>query len=211
MIMQRTAYAAFACGAIAALPLFSLALGRSASADIVYAFQSITNTAGVLIARGYEAAPALMLGIALLAIVPIIAFLSPLVGAAMQPEEATRRVKPGVIDAIANEISGEIATHPHHAFLEVVGREDARFPMVRDMLRIGREDDNDIRIPHKAVHRYHAAVYREGHDEWYVADLSGADGNGVHVNGKRYADTRLRDGDVIDLGGGRLRFRAGLT
>lgn len=209
MIMQRTAYAALACGAIAAPPLFSFALGRSATADIVTAFQSITNTSAALIARGYDAAPALMLGLALLAALPLIALASPLVRAAMQPEDATRRLKPGAIDAIAEEINGEFAGHRQHAFLEVVGREETRFAIARDMLRIGREEDNDIRIPHKSVHRYHAAIYREGHDEWFVADLSGAEGNGVNVNGKRCADARLADGDIIELGGGRLRFRSG--
>ena len=95
------------------------------------------------------------------------------------------------------------------AYLEVVGADDRRFAIERDMLRIGREDDNDIRISSKDVHRYHAAIYRQHLDEWHVADLSGFSGNGIRVNGKTYRDVRLTDGDIIELGPGRLRFRTG--
>jgi hypothetical protein len=211
MIMQRTAYTALACGAIAALAATSLALGRNPGSDIVGGVQSITNTTGDLISRGYEAAPALMLGLAILAVVPLVALVAPLIEALVRPPEVTRRFRPtAALDQIAKEISGEIAAHPPHAFLEVVGNEATRFPMARDMLRIGREEDNDIRIPSNAVHRYHAAIYREG-DEWYVSDLSGNGGNGVRLNGKRCFEARLEDGDIIELGPGRLRFRAGLS
>lgn len=211
MIMQRTAYATLACGVIAAPPLFSLPPGGNVSADILSAVQNFAHKTGGLITLGYEAAPALMLGLALLAAVPLLAILSPFVREAMKPEDATRRWKPGAIDRIADEISGEIATHPHTAFLEIVGREESRFPISRDMLRIGREDDNDIRIPLGTVHRYHAAIYCEGFDDWFIADLSGNEGNGITVNGKRCHDAHLSDGDIIELGGGKLRFRAGLT
>jgi pSer/pThr/pTyr-binding forkhead associated (FHA) protein len=84
-----------------------------------------------------------------------------------------------------------------------------RCAIPRDMLRIGREDDNDIRIPSGAVHRYHAAIHREDYDDWHITDLSGVEGNGMIVNGRRCCEAQLRDGDLIQLGPGRLRFRAG--
>lgn len=211
MMMQRTAYAALACGVIAAPLLISTALGRSATADAALATDNIIAFAGDLLAGGYKAAPALMLGLALLAVIPLIAVLAPVLRRATEPEDRTRRLKPRAIDDIASKISGEIAGHAAHGFLEVVGNERARFSMARDMIRIGREDDNDIRIDNAAVHRYHAAIYRQGRDDWHVADLSGADGNGVRVNGKRCYEARLVDGDIIELGPGKLRYRAGLA
>jgi pSer/pThr/pTyr-binding forkhead associated (FHA) protein len=104
---------------------------------------------------------------------------------------------------------GVRARHPARAYLEIAGVENSQFAIARDMLRIGREDDNDIRIPSKDVHRYHAAIYREHDDDWYIADLSGNGGNGVRVNGRVCSEARLKDGDIIELGPGRLRFRAG--
>ena len=86
-----------------------------------------------------------------------------------------------------------------------------RCAIQRDMLRIGREDDNDIRIPNSSIHRYHAAIHREEYDDWHMTDLSGVEGNGLIVNGRRCFEARLTDGDLIQLGPGRLRFRDGFA
>ena len=74
-----------------------------------------------------------------------------------------------------------------------------------------REDDNDIRIPNGSIHRYHAAIHREEYDDWHITDLSGVEGNGLIVNGRRCCEARLTDGDLIQLGPGRLRFRDGFA
>lgn len=211
MMMQRAPSVATVCGTLAAAAAFSFAAAKLAPADIVAVFQSTSNLAHGMIVRGYDLAPALMLGLALLAVVPMIAVVSPIVFEATRSEAATRRFKSRNSDIDA-EILGRASTRATIAYLEVVGAESNRFAIERDMLRIGREDDNDIRIPSKDVHRYHAAIYRQGGDDWHVADLSsGHSGNGVRVNGKSYRDVLLHDGDIIELGPGRLRFRAVLT
>lgn len=211
MMMQRAPSVAAVCGTLAAAAAFSLMATKFAPGDIVSAFQSTSNLAHGMIVRGYDLAPALMLGLALLAVVPMIAVVSPIVFEATRPDVATRRYSARSADIDA-EILGTASVHATIAYLEVVGAESNRFAIERDMLRIGREDDNDIRIPSKDVHRYHAAIYRQSDDDWHVADLSsGRSGNGVRVNGKPFRDVLLQDGDVIELGPGKLRFRAVLA
>jgi FHA domain len=168
----------------------------------------------ILIGDGYRAAPALMLGLTLLVALPVMAVIAQSVIHLRRDSEATRRFRSGASKDVSSRITGADAdkgrTKSAHAFVEVVGVTANRFAILHDMLRIGREDDNDIRIPSQAVHRYHAAIYREDRDDWHIADLSGVDGNGIRVNGQRCSDARLRDGDIIDLGAGQLRFRAAM-
>ena len=206
MFMQRTTSPLAICGGVAAALFFFTAASLLPSVDIVSAFQSTSHFAQAAIARGYDLAPALMLGLALLAVVPMIAIISPIVFHLSQPEAATRCYHPSASDD-ADDILGNVTTRSVIAYLEVVGVTGKRFAIERDMLRIGREDDNDVRIPSRNVHRYHAAIYRQHLDDWHIADLSGFSGNGIRVNGKPCRDALLTDGDIIELGPGRLRFR----
>lgn len=210
MLMQRTAAAVTVCGALAASQIFSSPVSAFEAADISDAFQSVSNAAEALIANGYKTAPALMLGLMLLAVVPLIAVMSPVVSGLNRAPDATRRYAGPARGDAKLLIRGAISNKPARAFVEIVGAADTHFTILRDMLRIGREDDNDICITSASVHRYHAAIHREQHDEWHITDLSGNSGNGIRVNGQRCTDALLRDGDVIELGPGRLRFRAGL-
>jgi hypothetical protein len=218
MVMQRTAHdivrrivrVGAACGVLVSLPIFSTSAFALEVSDVISKAQSTTKLAHDLISYAYGVAPALVLGLGLLVILPVLAVLAPVVTTLRQPDDATRRYKAGADDDIADDITGDGADIPAHAFLEVVDGPETKFAILRDMLRIGREDDNDIRIPSPAVHRYHAAIHREHMEDWHITDLSGADGNGIRVNGQKCSDAALHDGDVIELGPGRLRFRAGL-
>ena len=164
------------------------------------------------IAQGYSVAPALMLGLVMLVAMPVVAFASCITEWSRRGANATRRYRGRIESDVSGDISGDGAVDENglsaRAFLEVVGASGTRYAILRDMMRIGREDDNDIRIPSGAVHRYHAAIHREDLGDWHITDLSGVEGNGIAVNGQRCCDARLHDGDVIELGPGRLRFRA---
>jgi pSer/pThr/pTyr-binding forkhead associated (FHA) protein len=76
----------------------------------------------------------------------------------------------------------------------------------RTMVRIGREEDNDICLSAHTVHRYHAVIRRTTEGEVVITDLSGDDGNGVLVNGVRVSEARLTKGDTIKVGEVKLRF-----
>ena len=85
----------------------------------------------------------------------------------------------------------------------LAGRE---FACLRSELRIGRTSDNDIALDHRSLSRSHAKLVREDGNKWRVLDLSSA--NGLLVNGERYAQATLNNGDVIDLGHVKVKFLA---
>lgn len=101
----------------------------------------------------------------------------------------------------------EVSAWPTEAWVELAGS-GQRHVIGRTMLRIGREADNDICLSEKTVHRYHAVIRRTTDGEVVVTDLSGAEGNGVLINGARIGEGRLRKGDVIGVGEVKLKFDA---
>ena len=80
-------------------------------------------------------------------------------------------------------------------------------PLGHDLVRIGRHQENDIRLDDKTVHRYHALLHRSADGDFLIRDLSGEAGNGVYVNGARIEQAALRPGDLVELGAVRLRFQ----
>ena len=203
----------FASSAVAAgLYIAGQAATVSASHTLIVYGESLCRFGVVALANGYRAAPALMLGLVAIVVIPALAWASRSISWARRPPEATRRYRGKAIlppDA-ADDIASEAVTLPGHASVEIVGAGGGQFSILRDMFRIGREADNDIRIPSFAVHRYHAAIHRETFGDYRITDLSGVEGNGLVVNGQRCSDAQLVDGDVIELGPGRLRFHGGL-
>ena len=91
-------------------------------------------------------------------------------------------------------------------WLTVEGRSGGPTPLAGDLIRIGRQEDNDIRLADRSVHRYHAVIERTADEAFMIKDISGQDGSGVRINGEPKAEARLADGDVIELGRARLRF-----
>jgi hypothetical protein len=172
----------------------------------------LANAAEFAISEGYRVAPALMLGLAVAVGLPMLTFLARILRPLTRSRDATRRYRPGRDDNFEAEVADESMAAGGQPFVEFeAGGKGMRCAIPRDMLRIGREDDNDIRIPSGSVHRYHAAIHREDYDDWHITDLSGVEGNGLIVNGRRCCEARLNDGDLIQLGPGRLRFRAGFA
>jgi hypothetical protein len=175
------------------------------------------------VAESYASAPALVLGLVALILVPPLA----LVGLMARKREAettvvseartqVRRVPRGTTAEPREGVrTGHIPLRPLEAWIEVVNRTevapsapDKKYSLARTLLRIGRETDNDICLEDITVHRYHAAIHRTEDAEFVVTDLSSAGGNGVVVNGRPVAEARLASGDVIELGNARLRFSA---
>jgi hypothetical protein len=72
---------------------------------------------------------------------------------------------------------------------------------------IGRSGDSDIVIPAQEVSRRHAQIAPQG-GGWVLADLNST--NGVRLNGRTLGPpTRLRPGDVIEIGPVELTFEVG--
>jgi hypothetical protein len=127
---------------------------------------------------------------------------------------AARRTKQAALARIT-ALAGEPATSaaapptarwPTQAWL--IGDQLGRFELPRGqaLVRIGRHDDNDVRLADRSVHRHHALLYRTHEGHYILTDLSGRDGNGLIVNGVRRVETRLETGDTITLGNILLRF-----
>lgn len=176
---------------------------RASNSDQVGYLETSLAAAASAIASGYRAAPALMLGLIALVALPLAAS-----GAGLVRWWRRGRIVPALLAA---EAAVAEPKSPVHASLEVIGDQRAgRVEILKDMVRIGREEDNDIRIRSKHVQRYHAAIHREEFGIYRITALAGGDSTGVSVNGEPCEDSELKDGDIIQLGPGRLRFRSGL-
>ena len=79
-------------------------------------------------------------------------------------------------------------------------------PLSRQVTKLGRGADADVRLPDTGVSRLHAEVRLEPDAPW-VVDLGST--NGTTVNGRRISRAPLSDGDRIGLGPAALVYRAG--
>jgi hypothetical protein len=159
---------------------------------------------------GSERVPALMLVLTMLLAVPPLAVAGLLVGRRRRYAGLTlsrfrrwRRVEPARTTARTY-----VSSWPTEAWVHIDGAPGNRWVIGRSFLRIGQEEDNDIRMASRSVHRYHAVIRRTTDGDVVINDLSGAGGAGVLVNGMRIEEARLKEGDAIDVGAIKLRFAA---
>jgi hypothetical protein len=166
------------------------------------------------IVASYSRAPALVLGLAALLVVPPLALIGLMLrGQRAAPDspdstyiQTRKRTRTPRRHADASQ--DEEPLWPSKAWLEMDAQGTPRYDIGRSVVRIGREDDNDICINDMTVHRYHAAIHRTEDAEFVITDLSSSGGNGVVVNGRRVSEARLNDGDIIELGLARFKFAA---
>lgn len=169
------------------------------------------------ISESYARAPALVLGLSIVMVVPPLA-LAGLIArrkrrqhAAHSPDTTlalTRAGKRSASTLDPEPIKTEGFSWPTEAWVDIPGSPGGRYVIGRTLVRIGREADNDIRLSAKTVHRYHAAIRRTTDGEVMITDLSGNEGNGVLVNGAPVGEARLKKGDVINIGEVKLKFDA---
>jgi hypothetical protein len=91
-------------------------------------------------------------------------------------------------------------------YVEAGFRKGREVPLTRPVLTVGRAESCDVGLfGDPAVDRLHARILRRG-DRYLIADAGS--GTGTYVNEVRVAEpTPLRSGDLIRVGGARLRFR----
>lgn len=172
------------------------------------------------ISESYARAPALVLGLAVLLAVPPLAVVGLVLRSSRRREDeaspagSTELIKRGgrafgslgLIETSSTSSSADGRVWRSQAFVDVVGVANGRHPVGRGMVRIGREDDNDICLTQRTIHRYHAVIHRTDDAEYLITDLAGAEGNGTFVNGQRVSQAPLKDGDTVALGEVMLRF-----
>ncbi len=76
--------------------------------------------------------------------------------------------------------------------------------LTQDVTVLGRGQEADVQVVDTGVSRRHAELRREPTGV-HLVDLQST--NGTRVNGRRVGTTRLRDGDVVELGGTSLTYR----
>ena len=94
-----------------------------------------------------------------------------------------------------------------YGWLEMLDGDAARHPLHSTEVRVGRHRDNDICLSNDSISRRHAAVRYDAKSRRFTITDLGA-GNGVIVNKTRCKSRELNDGDTVELGEVRLRFRA---
>lgn len=165
----------------------------------------------------YARAPALMLGLAVLLAVPPLAAAGLLARRRLTGETADERTRyvrrrhAGRAEGVQRTISDDAPQPVLKVWVEVqsaTGIGAGRMPFGGEIVRIGRDPENDIVLLDKTVHRFHAAIHRTDEATYQVTDLSGNAGNGVLVNGRTAARCNLKDGDEIEVGQSRLKFIA---
>lgn len=161
-----------------------------------------------LIASTFERAPALVLGLTALFALPPLVLLGMAVrgrAATVERVEATQLFRRGAPRTRTDSAPahGERPLWPSQAWIEIPG---TGRHAIGDIVRLGRDVDNDICLEDKTVHRYHAAIHRTDEAAYVITDLSHSGGNGILVNGRRTQQGLLHDGDTIELGQTKLRF-----
>ncbi len=191
---------------------------RAAWADWVSAlWNRINSQIKIWIGHGLKHTPVLVMGLGIMLLVPPLAMAGMLMRWSQSDSTLTQRFSGGAITAhsgaaVPDTIEPAFA---RDAILEIEGRDGDQdsprtvYTLGRSdvVVRIGREDDNEIQIRDHTVHRYHAAIDRCSDSGIAISDLSSEHGNGVVVNGKRVARAQLSDGDRIGLGAVTLLFR----
>lgn len=183
-------------------------------AGFLEAVESIFMQGLALVEAGYQRAPALMLVLSALLVLPAVALVSFTLQrsgrrkanrAALRAAE--RRAEAGGGDWTREGLSGTtIPAWPSQAWLTIEGGRVGTVPLAGQTIRIGRHEDNDIRLADSSVHRYHAVIQRTDEEGFVITDVSGKEGNGVRINGERAAQAHLVDGDLIELGRAKLKF-----
>jgi len=83
------------------------------------------------------------------------------------------------------------------------GARAMKFPLYKQDMVIGRSSNSDIRVTGRRTSRRHAHILIED-GAVIIEDLGSL--NGITVNDESVRRKRLHDGDVLDVGGARLRY-----
>jgi hypothetical protein len=110
-----------------------------------------------------------------------------------------------VYSAVRNQDDAGVPAEPASvATRAVVSLDDRRYVLEGPRARIGRSKDAECVLRDPNVSRHHAELQRSPNGDWTIADLGST--NGVKVNGRRVASTRLAPGDQVTLGTTTFRF-----
>jgi hypothetical protein len=93
-----------------------------------------------------------------------------------------------------------------YGWLDMLDGNASQYPLRTTNVRIGRHRDNDICLQNDSISRRHALLHFNADNRRFVITDLGGD-NGVIVNKVKQQSHELSDGDLVELGEVRLRFR----
>lgn len=161
----------------------------------------VTTHANGILTSAYDRAPVLVTVLAAMLILPVTALALLLVQAMRLKSRMQLLPVTGAGRSIIAEPGATTTAHLRDAF-----GWDVPLPRQKASIRIGRHEDNDVRLPFASVHRHHAVIHRLADGSHSITDVSGTNGNGIVINGRRATDARLADGDHIQIGDAALTF-----
>ena len=84
--------------------------------------------------------------------------------------------------------------------------ESVEFPLLRDVITVGRDPEADVRVDEPLVSRNHARIERRN-GRFFVLDLGST--NRTRVNGTAVSERELADGDEVRFARASCRFVLG--
>lgn len=103
----------------------------------------------------------------------------------------------------ARKIKADKRTKPHLTQTGGTGRGRV-FELSRDVLTVGRTEDNEIVMKSESVSRCHAYLKRNMNGGWLFQDNNSK--NGIRVNGEKVHEALLKEGDLLAIGDFTFRF-----
>jgi hypothetical protein len=208
----------FACGVVVATLATFAGSARTMAADTdgilrhaVWIADAWHSLHGFMLSA-YDRAPALVLVLGALFVMPMTALLAYSATAMRDRLPAAigrgRTARPTMTPARTQAVPVTVAAWPATAWLVFEDGRQFDLPAGSGLVRIGRHEDNDLQLIDASVHRHHAIVHGTADARFMITDLSGAHGNGVLINGERLTQAQLRPGDHIVLGGAALTFES---
>lgn len=183
----------------AQIPQSSGDLWRLAGTASVAAWQVLRD--------GYATSPEALLGIGAALVLPLLSCAGLVTRRLARP----RANAPQTDTNLILERRARLVVSPcSRAWLRIDG--DATTPgyeICGELMRIGRDADNDLAIADESLEAFHAVIRRLPDAEFMIVDVSGREG--VAVNGRRLRHHRLRHGDRIDLGRTGVIFQRALA
>jgi len=129
----------------------------------------------------------------------------------MGTDTFSRRIEGAMQSASLDELRGltsDLPAPPHERFLRWRPRRATRqlalpAELLKARMVLGRSSSCELVLGDDTVSRRHAEL-RVEEGRWLLRDLGSA--NGTYVNGRRVVEAEVRPGDVVYLGGCRLRL-----
>jgi len=85
-----------------------------------------------------------------------------------------------------------------YAYLITNDGTETRYPITREVWRIGRSKDNELNLNDNSLSRRHAEVHRNSDGTFIIVDMNSM--NGIYINNEKIEKKELHEGDVIEIG-----------